>query len=187
MQAFQLITGAMDRFTALTTVLGNTLQTLASNFLGAGAPSSPAEGQLWSDSGTGYLQHYRNGTWHVLGDDTRWVLDSIGSPTANVIGPFPYRVDVVALVVVPLNNTTGSDGSNNWSVQVTNQQTFGTMFATQPSTNGNEWAIGTPWEQVPDQNQTVEIGQTLLVNLNQNGSPTAVPARISVQVRPRYE
>lgn len=189
MQAFTLLTTAMDVASALTSTLSDTLQTLQSRFYGPSAPTGEqlAEGMDWADSGTGYDKHYRGGQFHVRGEQILPVFESTGVTGQSFVLPFAGKVDIVSVVVLPVIASSGSDASNNWEVRLLNNTSGLELFSTNPNTDGNEFASLTVWEQNVDQNATVTPGQSLLLGITANGSPTAVPCKLGIRYRPRYD
>ncbi len=89
---------------------------------------------------------------------------------AGVAANHSMTIDSLTLVS---SSTTTSDGSNNWSFQLTNLTTTNNLFATAPNTNGGmgDFAVNTAKVLVPDQNTTMASGDVLNFVATLTGSP----------------
>ena len=84
----------------------------------------------------------------------------------------PSAGAVVQISIVSDTATSGSDGTNNWTMQVRNLTQGKDLLATAATTNGNEIAADTVWDLGPDQNLTLAANDVLELQVTKNGSPT---------------
>lgn len=111
------------------------------------------------------------------------VFEGAASATFEVFLPVyatSFRVD--ALDVLCSNATTGSDGSNNWTFQITNITASLNLRATAGTTNANELAANTVKTFTTNQNQTLAANAVAKVAVTKTGSPTAL-GRVQLRIR----
>lgn len=185
-QDFQLPDASTKRRAAVLERINPALLALRSGFEGASLPPSPVEGQVANPS-NGLRYVYRGGEWKVLEEHVLPVFaGQIAGTTRAFVFP-QWRCDVVDVTVLSSVGTT-SDGSNNWSLQVTNKDTALNLFSSAPSTNGAEIVADAPWIRTPNQALTVEEAEVLELVLTETGAATTLTrAAIFVRVRRRFD
>lgn len=185
-QTFNKPTASTKRMAAILERINPALDALRSNFEGAGLPPTPVEGQVATTS-DGLRYVYRGGVWQVLEELVIPVFQgSISASLTQFVWP-QWKADVVDVTVLSSVGST-SDGSNRWSLQLTNADTGLTLFGTAPTTNGDELVADTPWTKAVTQNATVEAGEVLELALSETGAATTLTrALLAVRVRRRWD
>lgn len=69
------------------------------------------------------------------------------------------------------NNTTISDGSNNWTFQIENVTQTLNLLASAKTTDGAEITADTAYPVIADQNQTIVTGDVLRIIMTKTGAP----------------
>jgi hypothetical protein len=170
--------------TAILSRVAPALQALASLHQGASAPATKWTGMLWADTSIGVLKQWDGSAWHVVGpiyaNGSRRTLKlfegALVGGESFFVPPSADRAVVSRITLVSDTATVGSDGSNNWSLQVHNLTAATTMFATAPTTNGDEFAADTAWSADVDQNATIAADDVLEVRVTKTGTPTSLAA-----------
>ena len=164
---------------------------LVNDHWGSSAPAFLTAGMFWSDTGTGLRKQYDGSTWHVVGpivaNGARRTLALYqGVLVGGEVMYLPVSADtfvVSRVVLVSTVATSGSTGGANWAIQLANLTAGNNLFATAPSTNGDELAVATAWSQDVDQNATCDPDDVLALTITKTGSPTSLAAaRVLIQV-----
>lgn len=185
-QTFDKPTASTKRKAAILDKINPSLDALRSNFEGSGLPATPVEGQVATPA-DGLRYVYRGGVWQVVEELVIPVFQgSISGPLTQYVWP-QWKADVVDVTVLSSVAST-SDGSNLWSLQLTNVDTLLTLFGTAPTTNGDELVADAPWTKAVTQNATVEAGEVLELTLTETGAATTLTrALLAVRVRRRWD
>lgn len=100
--------------------------------------------------------------------------------------PASARYGVTGVYLVSDTATTGSDGSNNWTIQVANLTAANNLCSSAKTTNGAEIAADTRYSLGVDQNNAkadLDGGDVLELQITKTGTPTDLSgARVIVQV-----
>lgn len=164
---------------------------LVKGFAGTSAPSNPTAGQEWNDTSTGLRKQWDGAAWQITGpiyaNGARRSLTLYqGVLVGGEVWYLPVqatKIIVASVALISTVATSGSDGANNWSVQLADITGAVNLFATAPSTNGSELVVDTAWRKTPDQNATVIADHVLKLTVTKTGAPTSLAAaRVLVQV-----
>jgi len=195
-QSFALPTLNDAASTAIATTIANALSALVTHHSGGTAPTTTYAFMTWADSSAGVLKirNAADSAWISFGpiDETwTWRCPSVVL-TGGISGTGTLYIDVPEhsfyvqdLVVLSDTTTSGSDGSNNWAVQVQNLTQANSLKATAWDSNTDaELTADTATVVVLDQNQTVAAADVLEVQLTMTGAPTALSsAQVFFQLR----
>lgn len=185
-QTFDKPTASTKRKAAILDKINPALDALRSSFEGAGLPATAVEGQVATPA-DGLRYVYRGGVWQVLEELVIPVFQGSISATLTRFAWPQWKANVVDVTVLSNVDST-SDGSNRWTLQLTNLDTGLTLFGTAPTTNGDDLAADTPWTNAVTQNATVEAGEVLEVVLTKTGAATTLTnALLAVRVRRRWD
>lgn len=191
-QLWPALTGSLGD--AVETHLPNRTESLRTLHAGPNPPSSTAAYMWWADTTHAvlWMRNSSNTDWIAvgtlgveLGREVHNVerIASVSGSTSFYL-PIPWRnCRVVRAVILTATATSGSDGSNNWTLNIQNLSAGSVnLHSTGKSTTDEEFAALTPWVFTPDQNEDVDAGQVLLVNFAKTGSPTSPLLGWSFQV-----
>lgn len=164
---------------------------LVAEFVGSSEPSPLFVGMRWSDSGTGLRKQWDGSAWHVIGPlyengalrTLKLFEGSISGTVSFFVPASAARAVASRVVLISDTATSGSDGSNKYTVDLYNVTQAESLFSAVPTTNGDELAANTAWSQECDQNLDLAADDVLEVRITKTGSPTSLAsARVIVQV-----
>ena len=174
--------------TTLQTTFPENFRLLKQMFRGTAAPTLPLAGQLWEDTSAGVLKLYTGSAWVVLGPRvmhaplvTHILTGTISATTTRTLW-VPQAAAVIESLVLYHRTATTSNGTDNWQVNLTRDDTDASLFSTTQTTNGNDLAAKTAKVFTPNQNATLSVGVGLALTLTKNGAATNL-VDLLVQVR----
>lgn len=175
--------------TTLQTTIPENLRLLRALHRGTAAPTNPAAGMLWEDTTTGTIKQYTPGaTWVVLGPRamhaplcSHILTGTISATTTRTLW-VPQATVVIESLVLYHRTATTSNGTDNWQVNLTRDDTDASLFSATQTTNGNDLAAKTAKVFTPNQNATLSVGVGLALTLTKNGAATNL-VDLLVQVR----
>lgn len=98
-----------------------------------------------------------------------------GNKFAFIVPPIPSGargVNIQDVALVSDTASTGSDGSNNFTFQVANLTQSNDLLSAVVTTNSNEIGADTVYKLTPDQNQDVNAGDVIELQIVMNGTAT---------------
>ncbi len=174
--------------TTVQTTFPENLRLLKQCFRGVAAPNLPLAGQIWEDTTVGVLKQYTGSSWVVLGPRamhaplvSHLMLGTISATTTRTLW-VPQAAAVIESLVLYHRTATTSNGSDNWTVNLTRDDTDASLFSSVPTTNGSDLAAKTAKVYTPNQNATLATGVGLALTLTKTGSATNL-VDLLVQVR----
>lgn len=178
--------------TAMTTGVAGRLESLRTAFSGSSAPSNPVAFQLWLDTTNAVLKRRNssNTAWTVVAamsvPSSLGVRADVGAISAT--GEMQLWVPETAFIVTGVTvlgetTTSGSDGSNHWQWNLRNRTTSVDLFATKPTTNGDELTAHVGKLLTPDQNTTLSANNNLVFEYTKVGSPTSPVNAVKLYLR----
>ena len=175
---------------AITDIIPKALETLRTGHSGGSEPTQTVPFMIWNDSVSGVVKR-RNSTntaWIILGplevsSARSSVMSQLGAPTAPLKARFvaPGRTKVLRVALVS-DVTSVSDGTKYLSLQARNVTAAVDLYASAPTTTGDELVVDTPWRKDVDQNDLMNDGELLDVTLSATGNPGLTGADIWVQI-----
>lgn len=168
-----------DAATALSATVPANFEILRNGFAGTAAPLSPLTHQQWMDTTNGTRRVYDGAAWQHCGP-ARGRASPLGSGVLTATGTATLmlccheHVAVVTGLALLHKTATTSDASNLWAWQLRNLTTTNTLFATAPTTNGNDLVANTRKLLVPDQNLTIAAGAGVQLEATETGSATSL-------------
>lgn len=183
--------------TALTSYVPNALKTLRSLHSGATEPSEMVAYMLWADTTTGLLKirNAANSAWIIYGSLSGSATPRLTaservnlSASTEIFMP-PPLIDVTLSRIVLLSQTTTSSSSGNeWQFVLNNLTQATTLFSATVGTfttlggvGGGEITLHVPYLLTPDQNNAIDAGDVIELEINKVGAATTI-GRMSIYV-----
>jgi len=173
--------------------LSQAIVSLMTQVSGAGVPSANLQiGLRVMDTTEKVYKVWDGADWriegprHVDASSFEWIVDlgALSGTTTKWL-PVPRTGVYIESFALISDTSTTSDGSNKWTVQLTNVSATENLFATAPTTNGSEITANTAWIQTCDQNNNdIAAGSALKVVLTETGSATTL-ANAAIVIRGR--
>lgn len=171
--------------TALTTKVNDALEALRTLHSGATAPTTTVAYMLWADTANNLLKQRNaaNSDWVVIAAIN--ARNHVFRPMVR-IGPVSGTDQFYLLVArdacrilgvswLTDTATSGSDGSNNYAVQIMNHTQANNLRATAWDTfTDAELAADAENFIAADQNQDIAVGDVIEIQITQTGSPTSL-------------
>lgn len=154
--------------------VGSSLSALRSCFSGATEPTDTTPGMLWFDTASErlFVRNNADAAWVDVAEQVTEVYRGNLAGSFNAYVAIPLGTHVKSLTVISDTSTSGSDGSNYYQFDLVNITDGLSLFATPPTTNGDELAADSRWDQDCDQNQDLVSGKVLEMQVTEVGSPT---------------
>jgi hypothetical protein len=173
------ISTAADAATSLSQTIPTNFAIIRDRFTGASAPLSPLTNQLWCDATNGTARAYDGAAWaHTGPSHGRPAPLAKAVMNATATGTLPLccheHIAVVTGLALFHKTATTSDASNLWTWNLRNLVTNNTLFATPPTTNGNDLVAVTRKLLIPDQNLTLAAGAALQFEFTETGTASAL-------------
>ena len=169
---------------------------LRENFASSGAPDTPLNGQLWADTGTGYLKIRHVGAWHVVGPLTgnaHRILTPIKVGAVNATAEVPLLIlpcnaQIVRIGILSDTTTVSSEGVS-WSFLLKNVTQGNNLFSGTPTTltevsgvgGGTDVASWTAYWLTVNQNAEAFEDDCLSLLFTKTGSATTM-ANVTIVV-----